>query len=267
MITAVMMVKDEADIIEGTIRHLLGEVDHVIVADNGSTDGTLDILYWLPMEVVEDREQAYYQSEKMTALAQMAADQGAEWIVPVRRRRTLVCGRPASERSWSISRPAGTLSKVTLWNHFPSGIDPPGDPFQSIVWRQKEPAGMGKVAFRWEEGAVIHQGNHDVTLGEKNYGLPVSLRHFPYRSAEQFVRKARNGAAAYKASDLPESWGAHWRSYGEILERHGPEALEEVFYTYFHFMSPIDNGMVHDPAPYRRWESDSQVLPEVVSSA
>lgn len=44
-VCAVMLVKDESDIIETTIRHLLWHVDEVIVADNMSTDGTYDILH------------------------------------------------------------------------------------------------------------------------------------------------------------------------------------------------------------------------------
>ena len=46
MITfGVSMVRDEADVIEGTLRHMADEVDELIVADNGSVDGTTDILY------------------------------------------------------------------------------------------------------------------------------------------------------------------------------------------------------------------------------
>ena len=38
------MVKDEADIVAATRRADAGQVDHVLVADNGSTDGTAAIL-------------------------------------------------------------------------------------------------------------------------------------------------------------------------------------------------------------------------------
>ena len=49
MITAaVTMVRDEADIIETTVRHMLTQVDVVIVADNRSVDGTREILDSLP---------------------------------------------------------------------------------------------------------------------------------------------------------------------------------------------------------------------------
>lgn len=64
------MVKHEADIIEQTIRHLLDQgVEQILVADNGSTDGTYEQLLQelsktLPVYAIQDREVAYYQSEK-----------------------------------------------------------------------------------------------------------------------------------------------------------------------------------------------------------
>src|SRR4051812_46619587 len=80
------MVKDEADVIEGTIRHMADEVDQLLVADNGSTDGTRDILVKLALElqftVVDDPDPGYEQSRKMSALAELAASHGATWIVP-----------------------------------------------------------------------------------------------------------------------------------------------------------------------------------------
>ena len=40
----VSMVRDEEDIIGATVRHLLGQVDAVLIADNRSIDGTRDVL-------------------------------------------------------------------------------------------------------------------------------------------------------------------------------------------------------------------------------
>lgn len=258
---AVSMVKDEADVVTGTIRHLLDEgVDEFIVSDNNSTDGTLDLLADLARDtnrvtVLQDHDPAYYQSVKMTRLGDMAARAGAEWVVPF-----------DADEIWSYrgDRLAGVLrgseaDVVTgeLFHHFPTAVDDPGDdPFRTITWRQREPALLPKVAIRWRSGTVIEQGNHGVTFPDgyqPRVHAGVEIRHFPHRTAEQFVRKARNGAAAYAATDLPDHVGAHWRGYGVLLDRHGPEALEEVFRQHFWFLSPADSGLVLDPAPYMRW--------------
>lgn len=258
MIFAVSMVKDEADVVGGMIRHLFDEgIEGMVVADNGSTDGTREILDKLateyPLVVLDDPEVGYFQSEKMSALATAAADHGAEWIVPVDADELWVFN---GDRIGKELRECGAdIITAELYQYFPTAIDPPRkDPFDSIVWRQPAPAPLPKVAFRYEPGCVIHQGNHGVTRpsgGVVTGGLRVC--HFPYRSAEQFVRKARNGAAAYRATDLPEDIGAHWRGYGDIIDRFGEEALQDVFREYFWALSPADEGWVHDPAPYMRW--------------
>src|SRR5690242_16616279 len=80
---AVAMVKDEADIVADTVEATLREVDAMIVADNGSTDGTREILADLPVTVIDDPDPAYYQSVKMTELAAQAADAGADWVLPI----------------------------------------------------------------------------------------------------------------------------------------------------------------------------------------
>jgi glycosyltransferase involved in cell wall biosynthesis len=255
----VSMVKDEADVIAGTLAHMADEVDHLIVADNGSTDGTREILAeledCLPLTVLDDPDPAYHQSEKMSALASAAADDGATWIVPFDADELWVWrgGRIRDELD-------GCRANVVLadvFDHRPTAIDPEDpDPFRSIIWREQKPLGLPKVAFRWEPGAVIHQGNHGVSLPSKIQTYAgLEVRHFPYRSAEQFVRKARNGAAAYRATDLPPHVGAHWRQYGDLLDRYGEDVLQEVFREHFWRLAPTEHGLTPDAAPYCRWQS------------
>ncbi len=255
---AISMCKDEADVIAGTLRHMAEEdVDRILVADNLSTDGTRDILHdlarELPLTVLDDTNPAHYQSAKMSNLAAYAGQEGATWIVPFDADEIWVY---RGERL-GIELRASTAEVVTgeLFNHFPSAIDPPGDdPFDTILWRDRKPAPLPKVAFRYKDGAVIHDGNHGVTLPyDPERAAGIEIRHFPYRSAEQFVRKARNGAAALRATDLPLDVGAHWRGYGDLLDSGGPEVLHDVFRTYFWNLSPADAGLVRDPARYMRW--------------
>lgn len=256
-VAGVCMVKDEADVIEGTLRHMADEVDFLLVADNCSTDDTRAILdklvHELPLTVIDDPDPGYEQSRKMSALAAQAASSGATWIVPFDADEIWL----ATDRITTILGDLdATVAAARLFNHFPTAVDLPGDdPFRTIVWRQRQPGDLPKVAFRWEPGATIHQGNHGVTLPSGNRMVTaLEVRHFPYRSADQFVRKARNGANAYRATDLPVTEGAHWRAYGDLLDRLGEEALHDVFRQHFWALSPVDAGWVQDPAAYMRWQ-------------
>ena len=257
---AVTMVRDEADVIGGTLRHMADEVDGLVVADNRSTDDTRKILEALkaeltvPVLILDDDNPAYIQSHKMTFLARHAAAQGARWIVPFDADELWFS---AEGRLADVLESSGVgIVEARLFNHFPTAVDPDeADPFDRIVWRQTEPGALPKVAFRWHRDAVIAQGNHNVWLSNRALREErLEVRHFPYRSEAQFIRKVRNGAEAYRAADLPPEIGAHWRSYGDLLDRHGEEALLEVFHRYFWFLSPTDAGLTPDPAPYLRWQ-------------
>lgn len=268
----ITMVKDEADIIEGTLRHMASEVDRVIVADNGSRDGTRDILLRLAREldtidIIDDPEPAYYQSRKMTNLADLAwgqarynLNQPTVWVVPFDADEIWwhPAGRVADVLTGTTRlHPTVNVAYADLRNHFCTPLDTGDpDPFKAMVWRQRDPAPLGKVAVKWEPGAVIHQGNHGADLPSGRVDLTVlNVDHFPYRSAEQFVRKAINGAAAYRAApDLPADMGAHWRAYGDIYDHLGEDGLRAIFREHFWHLSPIDAGLVNEPAPYRRWE-------------
>lgn len=234
---AIAMVKDEMDIVEHTIINMVAQVDHVIVADNGSTDGTRDILDRLPITVVDDPDPAYRQSAKMTALAGRARQMGADWIVPF----------DADEWMYSpFGRIADVLADVAaqwlvvpaaLYDHVATGCDKAiENPVRRIVWRRDTPAPLPKVACRWREDMVIGQGNHGATYngGPTTFDQLLVIRHFPYRSVEQFVRKVRNGAAAYAAmTDVPPDVGTHWRQWGEILASSGEGALADVFRQWY----------------------------------
>lgn len=265
---AITMVRDEVDVIEGTLRHMADEgVAGILVADNRSVDGTRELLDKLtapgelPCElvVVTDDEPGYFQSRKMTALADEAHyNHGADWIVPFDADELWL----APDRVGVVLEqlpPYVHVVRAQLFHHFRTAIDADvPDPFDSMMWRQREPAPLPKIAYRWREDAVIDPGNHGVDLVADSRGVqdgPLHVRHFPYRSEGQFVSKARNGAEAYAAAGdaIPADIGAHWRQYGTILDRLGEDGLAQVYREHFWFLAPTESGLVCDPAPYMRW--------------
>lgn len=264
MVIAISMVRDEADIVESTVRHMATQVDRLVIADNRSQDGTRDLLEALskelPLTVLDEPQVGYYQSQAMTELARRAEANGAEWIVPF----------DADE--WHYS-PHGRIADVLhdcrgeivmapCYNHVATGEDSPEqtDPVVRLRWRERAPYHLPKVVCRASPDLTIGQGNHTVSYGREVDRVrgKLAIRHFPYRSPEQFERKIRNGAAAIKATGFVESVCIHWRTYGAALEADGPQGLERVFYEHHYRQDPradVPGGderpgpLVLDPAP------------------
>jgi glycosyltransferase involved in cell wall biosynthesis len=247
MVVGIMRVKDEGDLIDRTAPLLAGQTDHVIVADNASTDGTQDVLAalatWPDFTVEPDDEVAYYQSEAMSRLAEQARQMDAGWVVPADADEVWAPVGGGHVRDLLAALPEHAhLCAATVYDY----VAHPGETFSS--WRQPEPLPLPKVACRAVEGLVIHQGNHGATLPGIEHPLAAAglrVAHFPYRTPEQFIRKVRNGAAAYAATTLDPSVGAHWRQYGELTD----DQLREVFHEHFHSTDPERDGLVYDPCP------------------
>ncbi len=206
------MVRDEDDIIGWTLGQMLTQVDHVIVADNLSTDRTRCILESFDnVTVIDDPEEGYYQSTKMTRLAHQAGDMGADWVVPF----------DADEAWWLPDLENLDADVVTALPHVyvpqpTDGTDP--NPITRLRWRLPDAEPQHKVCFRYHPDAALHMGQHDVDRpGTRCDGARV--RHYQYRSLEQVRRKVTNGVGAYDASTLSKIYGSHWRDLDALDEQ------------------------------------------------
>jgi hypothetical protein len=282
-----MLVKDELDVIEHVVRYLARQVDEVIVADNESTDGTTERLYALRLEIPfhlrRDEAVGYYQAQKTSALAALALEMGHQWVVPCDADEVWYAtdGRTIAQYLGGLA-PDVAYVHADLYNHIPSAIDPPercdcgwaeyrerpggnypaecarclstggeNNPFRRIGFRQREHGALPKVAARLRPGLEIRQGNHSAWApgtGMTVRGLCV--RHFSWRSAEQYERKIANGARAYAATNLPEGVGAHWRMFGSPDSPDFSERVQDHFRRWFWTANPhADSSLIFDPAP------------------
>ncbi len=264
-VCGVLMVKNEVDVIATTVTHLLSQVDTVIVADNLSTDGTREILdsihavYQDRLLIRDDTEIGYWQSRKMTALALNAYALGHDWVVPCDADeiwKSTVVDETVGQALDGLHESYGKAS-AAVFNHYATALDDQeiSNPMLRMEWRTEQPLGLPKTAVRLHPGVVIDAGNHNAT-GPKSapntIGGLLQVRHFPYRSPEQFVSKAITGSKAYAATDLPRGLGLHWREYGERIEELGEEAGgHDWFNRYFCYDDPINAGRAHDQQPDR----------------
>ena len=263
-IWAITTVKNEEDIIGYNLSHLDRQgLDGIIVADNMSNDETDSIIGDMarimdtPVVYFQDEELAHYQGRKMTELADMAAnDFGADFIIPfdadelwysVDRRFTL---------GESIRRHYGKeVLAAGMINHYRGTSDVDSiNPFVRFCYRDERPNSMHKIAFHvgTDRNFRINEGNHSVSInGEVNDGefSGIAIRHFPYRSEDQFILKVRQGARALALTDLDPSIGSHWRQFGADLMEKGKDHMKEHYRKNFTYLNP-EMRMIYDPAPY-----------------
>lgn len=232
-----------------------------------------------------DEERAYFQSQKTTRLAMEALERGHRWIVPCDADEWWYAPDQRRIADYLAGVPPDTMYvEADLYNHLTSALDPPAEcercdssgiavserlgestiemvedpcsacsglmepnPVRRIGWMQREPAPLQKVACRLRPGLVIRQGNHSAWAPGTGLTIPgLRIRHFSWRSPEQYLRKIRTGSAAYAASDLPADAGGHWRMWDGKPD----EAVIDHYHQWFWSADPgRDDSLVYDPAP------------------
>jgi hypothetical protein len=248
------MVKNEEDIIEAFVRYNLRSIDHMFIADNLSTDGTMDILQalkaeGLPLTITTDDDQALKQNFKMTAMYRKAFRENEfEFVFLLDADEFLELDR---EEMISLrqSHGSGAAYFVKRVNYLYGGEVLDGRKsslFELMCHRDVEPESSKSMIFH---DAVrcrrfrIGIGNHHIRDWSQSEGPKVSvkpvkdfalIRHFPIRSVEQYMRKSLLGWFALQlrvpgANDSARTVGSHWRTqYRLILEQDCEVGSEEM---------------------------------------
>ncbi|MFA6149240.1 MAG: methyltransferase domain-containing protein [bacterium] len=242
-----LLVRDEADIVRNNILfHLNSGVDHIVVTDNNSCDGTVEILEEFVREGVVDLihqpEHGYHQGRWVTSMAAFARDKlGADWIINADADE--FWNAQAGDLKSLIAGKNGNVLFANRRNMLPSfSTNDSSNPLTSNLLavirslRSKEQmltlldCGSPKAFFSASGMREVLQGNHNVIIdGERReeYCPELCIFHYPIRSFNHFERKVANGGAAYANSpDLPSNLGSHWRHWYE-LQRSGK--LKEVY--------------------------------------
>lgn len=253
MLAMTLLVRNERDIIAATLDfHLRCGVDHVIVTDNGSDDGTRDVLsrYDRLSEVTvwDEPGDDYSQHSWVTRMALVAAhDLGADWIIngdadefwmhPFDDLPSAFAGASAHVRVCerrNMVCPLGANERVPWWERLVYRAQAPAPPLRlDSPLTDPMPAPMlllglsRKVVLRGRGLVRVHQGNHSAehVVPTEEDVAPIAVYHYPIRTAEQFEQKIRQGGAAYERNtSLPPEVGWHWRRWYRLIGEAGIEA-------------------------------------------
>jgi hypothetical protein len=213
-----VMVRDEADIIRAMLEHhRMQGIDRIIVTDNGSIDGTTEILHEYATEgfvdLRSDPVHRKQQSEVVTAMARDAYTRhGADWVI-----------NADADEFWVAHEPGRTVRDILertpreFQTFLVPVIDMIGAPaldgagLDRLVYRDmRTPEQLHAVGLRAHStpdamhigtaDVEVAQGNHAVSLpslGTPALDVSLEVLHLPWRSWSQYERKVDAAGRAY----------------------------------------------------------------------
>jgi hypothetical protein len=231
-----MVVRNEADLLATNVRyHSSIGVDSFLIVDDGSTDGTTDVLRRLSRRFHSLRwtrhEGRWDQSGIVTGLAREAHRAGFKWVVPTDADEFWFPLRGSLGEFLATCDNFAVKARVVNFVQDRNVINDNARAILSMTYRVSEPRGAGGDAFELvDTGLVayvemshppkcltrtgttveISKGNHDV------YGIPEPVvatdglvcLHAPLRSRFRLEAKAEAASRLAPAEERPpgESW-------------------------------------------------------------
>ena len=257
------MIKNEADMVEAFVRHNIAYLDVMVILENGSTDGSREILLalqreGLPLVIYDDPILGYFQSEKMSHFYRKTVIEynpdyvlflDADEFINVKSRTVLESGLSLITK--------GKIGRIYGKTYIPSPDDieeNTTDFLRQIEYRRiQDPHYKAVIAAHMTDFSLtLCQGNH-IVLDSKHELLPsvvipdIFLGHFPIRSIEQFISKIVVGWLAYLESNISKpdtDYAYHWKNLYERIIRGKGITKEDLTYEALCYTNPTN---VEDP--------------------
>jgi hypothetical protein len=218
-----LMVRDEADIVAAMLEHHRNQgIDHVIVTDNGSVDGTSEILEDYQgsgfITVWNDPVHRKQQWSTVTKMARHAATaEAADWVV-----------NADADEFWVPTSTSSTLR--SLLESVPPAVSYLTVPVVNLTGAPaQDGTGLGRLRYRdlrtdeelhvagipfHPTADAVHRGNALVEVSQGNHfvsapdwgegsgadAVGLEVLHLPWRSWRQYEHKVRIAGQAYTSN-------------------------------------------------------------------
>ena len=235
-VVGLYLLRNEADIIETNLRHhFVSVIDEAIVIDNGSTDGTIELVSELAEDLpirLASEVGPMYQSDRVTRMARFAVMQGADWVLPIDADEFWVCAggsfravledTPAGvgalfvelvtfvqSRDVLAARP-GCLASMTMRPEHQVG---PMEELPRLV--RDEEVGWVEIMYtpkcvhRARPGITVPKGNHRTGVPDGRASDMLTCLHAPMRAFSTLAVKLDHGRREAEANgplEVEASW-------------------------------------------------------------
>ncbi|MFZ7089078.1 glycosyltransferase family 2 protein [Curtobacterium sp. RRHDQ10] len=228
-----LMVRDEADIIQQWLDyHVAQGVDLLVITDNGSEDGTREVLEAFAASgrvEVDLRHDPVHRKQQSTTVTRMAREaftqHGADWVVNADADEFLM----PKDRSLSLHDVFTRLDPdvnafVVPVVNMVGRMAKRGAGIDRLVWRdERSPEELRAVGLLAQpSGNAIHVGNAEVSVVQGNHlvtmpnhrapdeALALEVLHLPWRSWAQYEHRVEIAGRAYASNpDLVPSPNHH----------------------------------------------------------
>jgi glycosyltransferase involved in cell wall biosynthesis len=256
-----LLVRNEADIVRDNVEfHLRNGVDHIVAMDNGSVDGTTEILSEYEaagvLSLFREPSEDFHAAEWRTRLAHIAREScSADWVItndadefwrpPARDLKEVLKSRQEQAlwcRRVNMVNCVEGLSESKPWHErllfgvrkpcrWPALQDHLKDPLPNPYFYLPLP---GKIIARTQGFVAVAAGGHAVEYeGQWDQGdCDVTIYHFPVRSKVGFERSVRQiGSAVVRNRSLKPEISWKYRRWYQMLVEDGTidRAFAEVF--------------------------------------
>lgn len=234
-IAMLILVRDEIDIIAQNIEFHLGlGIENFVFTDNGSIDGTRDILedfkrrLGKSVVIIDDVNPAYHQAARVNRMIHVAKEAfGPRWII----------SSDADEFWYPMNGSYATEMNGNnnilncCWHNFLPRTNMPWQDFTDIGEMPGYHNRMSKALCMARGLLGMYAGNHEVRSIPRIASRSDNIRvyHYPVRTYEQFERKVVQGHRAAVKASFQASAAWHWRGYYEAWEKGQlPQVYEDL---------------------------------------